>query len=182
MLLEVAAKLSSQKGGRTLLIEIVGEEQTGGALATEMPEKSLLRNCLRNVAKRPCLGPGKRAALHFGVVAVPRALGLRQQRDETLLHSGDEAGRRFHHRLLRLVWLLAIELVPLTADWHQVHVHTSSSASCVRAEPLGDCPCAFPLTAGISQFGAVPGALRRRVSEFTPLSLSTASAQSPRGR
>src|SRR5262245_54324800 len=138
MLLEVASQLPSQKRGRTVLIEVVGKEQAGGLLPSKVPQESLLRDSLRDVVKGARFCPGKCAVGLFGMPTVPLELSFREQRAEALLHPGDEARRRFVHRIRRLVWHLAIELIAFTSDWHQVHVHTSSSASLSRNP--GGCP------------------------------------------
>ena len=71
MLVEIAAQLPPQQGGRELFFEIVGKKQAGGVLTTQVPEEPLFGDTFRNVPERACLRSGERSARFVAMATTP---------------------------------------------------------------------------------------------------------------
>src|SRR4051812_36767261 len=109
VLFEIPAEMASEKSHRLVLFEIVGKEEAGIRLAAQVPQQTLFRDALGDVAKAARPRPPEHTARFVGAVTVaPFALGLREDRTETRLQPADEAGIRRGTRLIRLVRHFAI--------------------------------------------------------------------------
>ena len=128
MFLGIATELAPEQRRRVAFFEIIREKETRRALPPEMPQKPLLRDTLGDPTEDPGFGaPERTARLMAGMSSAPFLLCFGEHREEALLHPVNEpiAGR-IPDGLLGLVRHFAIELVALTTDRHQVHVHTTS--------------------------------------------------------
>src|SRR3954463_9085042 len=129
VLLKVASELPAKQRDRPMRFEVVRKKKTCGTLAAQVPEQPLFRDRFRDVAKSTRLDATQRAARRFiGVSSAPLTLRFRQHRVKSLFHAREKTGRHLLGLRLGLFRPFAIEFVPIVADWHQVHVHTSSSA------------------------------------------------------
>src|SRR4029453_12816501 len=124
VLVEVASELLPKDAHRCRLVQIVRVEEAAVGLPAEMPQQPLLSHALRHPSHRfrahPCY-PSSRRTLGRPMAAL--AFGIGNHLPEAMNEPAEEPRRGLPLLVVRVVGNLAIQLVSLGTDGHEIDLH-----------------------------------------------------------